>query len=117
MNCCDCCGRNISKLKPFGKEGDPLAGNFEGSILIKKFRSAAPKVKNEKWNRIIENYTETYGRNYDKFEKDMILLFGKEEFERLYMWEQANGTIGASWECRDCICLDDDEYFEVIKTK
>ena len=32
---CHCCGRHISELKPFGKAGDPLVGDFEGAYLIK----------------------------------------------------------------------------------
>ena len=27
---CTCCGRHISELKPFGKAGDPLIGDFDG---------------------------------------------------------------------------------------
>jgi hypothetical protein len=37
--------------------------------------------------------------------------YGQEKGERLYWSGQAYGCIGASWECRDCIVLDLDEYF------
>ena len=33
---CDCCGRHISELTPFGKAGDPLVGDFDGELLVKK---------------------------------------------------------------------------------
>ena len=36
---CECCGKHISKLTPFGKAGDPLVGYFEGELLVKKFRT------------------------------------------------------------------------------
>ena len=37
-NCCECCGRHISELKPFGGPGDPLVGDFSAALLIKHFR-------------------------------------------------------------------------------
>ena len=58
---CDCCGRHISKLKPFGKAGDPLNGDLDGAILVKTFRG--DDIITEK-----------------------------------------------SWECRDCIVLDNEAY-------
>ena len=39
---CNCCGRHINELKPFGKAGDPLVGDFEGALLVKKYRPAGP---------------------------------------------------------------------------
>lgn len=59
---CECCGKNIKDLKPFGKAGDPLVGDFDGALLVKTFRSMS-------------------------------------------------GCVGASWECRDCIVLSNEEYF------
>lgn len=53
---CECCGKNVKDLKPFGK------GGFEGALLVKTFRDFS-------------------------------------------------GCISASWECRDCIILNDKEYF------
>jgi hypothetical protein len=35
---CCCCGRHVSKLSPSGKAGDPLAGDFEGALLVKHWR-------------------------------------------------------------------------------
>lgn len=37
-NRCECCGRHISELKPFGGPGDPLVGDFSGAFLVKHFR-------------------------------------------------------------------------------
>lgn len=63
---CECCGKHIDELKPFGKEGDPLKGDFNGSKLVKIFRG----------------YDTEHGRN-----------------------------VYASWECRDCIILNEDDYY------
>ena len=35
---CDCCTRHISELRPFGKAGDPLKGDFEGAYIVKVYR-------------------------------------------------------------------------------
>lgn len=35
---CECCGKHISELKPYGKAGDPLVGDFNGQFLIKTYR-------------------------------------------------------------------------------
>ena len=36
---CECCGRHISELKPFGGPGEPLVGDFAGEYLVKMYRS------------------------------------------------------------------------------
>lgn len=89
--CCECCGRNVKVLKPFGKEGDPLNGNFEGALLIKTFRAMAKPPTKEQEIKWIE-------------------LHGIEDYE---MNHQLSATIGASWECRDCMCLNEDEWWKV----
>jgi hypothetical protein len=39
---CDCCGRHINELSPFGKAGDPLVGDFDGAYLVKRWRAEGP---------------------------------------------------------------------------
>ena len=34
---CDCCGRHLSELKRFGKEG-PIGGDYEGALLVCRVR-------------------------------------------------------------------------------
>jgi hypothetical protein len=34
----ECCGKRVSKLKPFGKADAPLLGDFNGAVLVKTFR-------------------------------------------------------------------------------
>jgi hypothetical protein len=31
---CDCCGKHMSELKPYGKAGDPLVGDLNGELLV-----------------------------------------------------------------------------------
>jgi len=33
--CCEHCGKSVKELKPFGKAGDPLVGDFDGALLVK----------------------------------------------------------------------------------
>ena len=39
---CMCCGKHMSELKPYGKAGDPLVGDFDGVLLLKRFRQDGP---------------------------------------------------------------------------
>jgi hypothetical protein len=92
---CDVCGRHISELKPFGLAGDPLAGDFDGVFLIKFFRP------------------ETY---LGQEELDVIYESSERSPEDPNIWivpdfEYYQGC-EVSWECRDCIVMSDEEYFE-----
>lgn len=106
---CECCGKNIKDLKPFGKEGDPLVGNFDGALLVKTFRSMAMPLKDKVWDEISKKYEKT--GNWGGFEDELIKKVGKKRAERLFFADQLGSTVSASWECRDCIVLDDKEYF------
>lgn len=115
---CDCCGRHISELKPFGKAGDPLVGNFEGLFLIKNYRRMGPYDGESvcAWNAYYEakKKFEYIGRkNCDPLEW-MIEKYGKEKGEHFYWAGQFYEQISKRWECRDCAVLDTDEYFEKI---
>jgi hypothetical protein len=39
---CQGCGRSLEELKPFGKAGDPLVGDFDGELLVKRWRRMIP---------------------------------------------------------------------------
>lgn len=107
---CECCGKNIKDLKPFGKAGDPLVGNFNGAMLVKTFRSMAMPLKNKAWDEINNKYKKK--GNYDGFEEELINKVGKKRADRLLFADQLADTVSASWECRDCIILNDEEYFK-----
>ena len=103
---CECCGRHITELQPFGKEGDPLVGNFEGALLVKTFRAMAPR------DMIAERKLKTLktSEDWEELEKE-----DKKEFENLSFYDQLRSTVEASWECRDCIILDDSDikYWQI----
>lgn len=105
---CECCGK--SKLKPFGKAGDPLVGDFNGALLVKTFRSMAPKQ---------DEFDISDCMDKDKYldEEKFMKKYGKEKLGRFYLLDQLGDTVGASWECRDCIVLGDEEYFKKLNTK
>jgi hypothetical protein len=46
---CECCGRHIKDLKPFGGKGDPLVGDFKGALLVKTFREDVPNQVGASW--------------------------------------------------------------------
>jgi hypothetical protein len=126
---CDCCGRHISELKPFGGPGDPLVGDFTGAFLVKGYRSIGSfdeeeekdDLEEEKDDLEEEKAFEEAQRCYeaDGFADPldwMIDKYGKEkaitmEFD---MARRHCGYVTDSWECRDCMVLDMDGYFEKL---
>ena len=112
---CNCCGRHISELEPFGKAGDPLVGDFEGALLIKKFRRFGPY--NEEAEKALfeaDKFLSDAGRKDEDLRHWMLKVYGKEKGEKLYWSGMASGQTCSSWECRDCAVLDEDEYFEKL---
>jgi len=98
---CERCGKHISELKPYGKEGDPLVGSFDGALLVKTFRSMCEE-RIEEFEILLAEYkydNDTKGDNMKELEEK----HGKEKMEQAFFYEQASSTVGASWECRDCI--------------
>lgn len=110
---CECCGRHVSELKPFGKAGDPLVGDFDGVLLLKNFRSMS--VANAKLRDMQKVWKDLFVANAEDFcatDRAMIEKYGKEKIEEFYFADQLCNTVSASWECRDCFVLDDEEYYE-----
>jgi hypothetical protein len=107
---CECCGRHISELKYFGKAGDPLVGDFEGSLLVKMFRRMAPPSEEAK--RIYEEYYGSCKTTADEEAagEKIIQELGEEEAERIEMLLCLESQVRSSWECRDCAVLDIYEY-------
>ncbi len=109
---CHVCGRHISELKPFGGPGDPLVGDFTGELLVKRFRRDYLYYNEEAakaWEEADKAMKETPGLDVFSW---FITRYGEEKGERLC--EEKNGWgegwISPSWECRDCIVMDDFEY-------
>jgi len=109
--CCHVCGKHISQLKPFGGPGDPLVGDFEGQLLVKTYRSVSPV--DEEAEKALAGFEEEPGYEGD-LHAWLISKYGKEKGEQFYEYERSGRIIDKSWECRDCILLDNNEYFKKI---
>lgn len=107
---CEVCGKGEKELKPFGKAGDPLVGDFNGAYLVKTFRSMAMPVENKKFIKLLKEHEKK--DSWDGFEKALDKEFGKEEAKQILFRDQLANTVEASWECRDCAVLDGEEYFK-----
>jgi len=115
---CMFCGRYISELTPFGKAGDPLVGNFNGELLVKKFRPSVPYDEQaEKALDRVEELMEKEGRAGEDPLDMMIKIYGKQAGGKYYWSYQLFDQIGISWECRDCAVLSLDDYFIIIKKR
>ena len=108
---CDCCGRHISELKPFAGPGDPFVGDFTGALLVKMFRpfGSFDEEADRTYKEAKSRYKEEDFK--DEFEY-LIHKHGPEKGEELSIRIQYYSDIGSSWECRDCVVLDEDEWFE-----
>ena len=109
---CECCGKHMSELKPFGKAGDPLVGDFDGALLVKKFRTELPPpdIRLEKIFQWMLLNCKPKGDN-ESIEDLLALEYGEEDANAMLMMISGGSQVGASWECRDCAVLDRFSYF------
>ena len=115
-NRCECCGKHISELKPYGGPGDPLRGDFKGAYLVKNCRRSAPY--DEEAEKAVEEAEACFGdEGFDAGKKWLITKYGKEETEQMFIAISVHSLVGKSWECRDCIVLNTDEYFEMCDSE
>lgn len=123
---CHCCGRHISDLNPFGGPGDPLVGDFTGALLVKGYRSIGSFDDDEENDdnddteaeKVFEEAQRCYeASGFDNPLDWIIDKYGKEEAIMIEfdMACRYSGYFTDSWECRDCMLLDDDEYFEKLR--
>jgi hypothetical protein len=106
---CGCCGRRLSELTPF-------QGCGADGLLLKRKRGAGPYDEEaERAYREANNCFEAEG--YTDPLDWMVAKYGKEEGERLELMVHAYSCVGSSWECRDCVGLDEDEYFERLRIR
>jgi len=108
---CECCGKHISELKPFGKAGDPLVGDFNGALLVKVWRLDFPP--NEEAESIKEEfYRDCHSKeDHRRADERLIQKYGKEEAEKIFSFLSAHSQVGAFWLCRDCIILSEDDFY------
>jgi hypothetical protein len=98
-------------LKPF----EPEEGDCGSVLIVKNYRPDAP------WNEEANDFDREYKDlcvslvDCDEAWKKMVEKYGKEEAVYFSAAYQLASTVGASWECRDCVGLSNDDYF--IKRK
>ncbi len=108
---CQVCGKSLENLKPFGKAGDPLVGDFDGELLVRRWRREGPY--DEEAVKALDEAVKRYREEGFKRPMDWVIQkFGKEKAHRLSDAAQLYAQMGASWECRDCIVLDDEEIYK-----
>lgn len=104
---CYRCRKHVDKLKPFGKAGDPLVGDFRGAKLVKTFRTLVEQGSYPELDNILEEndrlMLENNGIWDSSVEKKLTNKFGKNLVDIAFSYDQACNTVNASWECRDCI--------------
>jgi hypothetical protein len=110
---CNCCGRHINELVPYGKAGDPLIGDFDGEFLVKRYRVMGPFDKEaelaaQKVEDLMWKAGQTDGDPLEWFVK----IYGEELGKEYYYSNMATSQIESSWECRDCAMLDQNKYID-----
>jgi len=107
----------MDELNPFGGPGDPLVGDFSGELLLKTTRP--DYVPTEEERKIAEEFWPGHetDEGYEKAREMLIERYGEEEGEILIQRIMAEGTFSASWECRDCIVLSDEDFFRKVNNK
>jgi hypothetical protein len=108
---CECCGRHISELEPFGKGKDESGFETEGRYLVKTWRPLG--VYDDEAETAIEEAFQSYAEDgYEDWWAWMIGKHGKEKAEFLFELSDAYHTIDGEWVCRDCINLDQETYYD-----
>ena len=104
---CHCCGKYVSELKPYD---DPEYPQFIGRYLFRTFRSYMPYDKEAELalDEAEENCKE--GQSPSQW---LIEKYGEEKGSELNYLGHGSSTYESSWECKDCIVLDEKEYYEI----
>jgi rubredoxin len=105
---CECCGGHIRELKPYDNSEYP---KFIGTYLIKTFRRDLPLDKEAE--RAL-NEAEANCKEGQSPRQWLIEKYGEEKGNALNIMGHGSSTVSTSWECRDCIVLDEKEYFEKL---
>ena len=105
---CECCGKHISQLKPFGKNNDADHSNYDGAYLLKTFRRNGPYY--EQAELAIKEAEEQAPEENPRLW--LMKKYGDGIGFGLYMAAEAYSCVDRSWECKDCVVLSDDEFFE-----
>ena len=112
---CMCCGRYLDELTPFGKMGDPILGDYEGALLVRRLRPMTPPPEEH-----LRIWKEFYGEcNTDtdrrKARRMLVKEYGEQKahiLDQYHVRPPIAKRLFFNWECYDCIVLDDSEYLE-----
>jgi hypothetical protein len=108
---CECCGKHISELTPFGGTGDPVAGDFTDALLVKKFR---PKLSSKRDEIVaVQKVWKMAGRENGLDSCVKVLVAKLDRKTGKVCPGQVNSfEVEPSWECNDCSALDQLGYFD-----
>jgi hypothetical protein len=107
---CDCCLRPITQLKPF-KVSDPEFGDIDDALLVRTWREDSPF--DEESLKAVQEACECYENDgYENILDWLVDKYGKEKGEDFYAAEKIGIDVFDTWECLDCVRLNDDEYFD-----
>jgi hypothetical protein len=108
---CDCCGRHISELTPFGEDPDDFLFDFSGAFLVKGWRRMFPF--NEEADRAFQEAENLYRKEGFKNVDDYLIhKHGPEKAKEISFNVEGYAQTRSSWECSECFVLNEDEYFE-----
>lgn len=101
---CVCCGKHIRQLKPYKSFGQL----FDGALLMKTFRNEGPY--NDEAEKAMKEAVKQFPDDPLVW---FIKIYGKKKGTALYSGADAHSWIVKSWECKDCIGLNDEKYFKM----
>jgi hypothetical protein len=110
---CVCCGRHADELEPFGAAGGPLVGDFDGALLVRKYRTFLPPpdirmLKTYHW--MVQNCEPA--SSFREERTNLAQVFGEKDTGRIIKAMDYGYESAPSYECRDCAILEREEYFE-----
>jgi hypothetical protein len=111
--CCSCCGKPGSELKPFDRYRDCSFDDHPERFLVKHHRAYGPldEEAEQAFNEALYEMAEADIKDGDPLEW-MIEKYGKEKGEKFYGTSFDAHSTFSSIDCRDCIGLGTDEYWE-----
>jgi hypothetical protein len=113
---CDCCGRHISELTPFDKTDDPLVGDSDGELLMMtRRRLTAYDEEAEKAYNHVKKQMKKEAQENDCPSKWFKKIYGEELGGRYSITVEAYRQVDYGMECRDCVLLEGDDYFEQLE--